>query len=186
MKASIVIAIGSLVVSGVSVAYSIISGKRYKALCDRLNKSIDDLCDKDLDIDISETVVNEIIERKVTEQLNASVPRVEQLIANTFSIKLRDEVKREIDSQYADIKTDVRREIKEQIGRIDIGDAKKHVIADAKDEAARMFREEYRYRMDELVEDASSEVKNIVKRAREDIDHIKDIHEMFASTTRSK
>lgn len=175
-----VVALVSLGASAAGTIYSIVSGRRYKKLCDRLNKSIDDLCNEDIEIDISSEVVDEIIERKVTEQLNASVPRVEQLVANKFSIALSDQVKREIGDAYKDIKPEVRQEIREQIGRLDIAEAKKEVLADAKDEAARLFREEYRYRMDEMVQTASEEIKDVVKRARTDISHVLDIHEMLS------
>lgn len=180
------IAVGSLVISGVSAAYSIISGKRYKKLCESLSLAIDDLYDKDIELDISEAVVNDIIDRKVEEQLNASVPRVEQLIANRFSVTLSDQVKCEIGDCYKDIKPEVKREIKEQIGRLDINEAKKEVLADAKDEAARLFREEYRYRMDELVDNAGEEIKDVVKRARTDISHVLDIHEMLSDFKHNK
>lgn len=173
---SVGISLASIGISGAGTIYSIVSGKRYNKLCDRLNQSIDDLYDKDIKIDISEQIVNEIIDKTVKEQLNASVPRVEQMVANAFAEQLKEQVKKEINAQYADIKAEVKKEIKDRIGHIDINEARKEVVAEAKDEAARLFREEYRYRMDQLVDNAGEEIKDVVKRAKTDISHALDIH----------
>ena len=188
MKAATVISLVSLGVAAAGTVFSIVSGKKYEKYLDRYNKVMADIESQDVNLSdyVREDMVNAIIDKKVTEQLNVSVPRVEQLVANTFNVNLKSEVKREIGSQYADIKSDVKREVKEQVGHIDISDVKRQVIAEAKEEAARFFRDECRYRLDELVSDASEEIQDIVKRAKKDIEHIQDIHEMFANTTRSK
>ena len=176
-----ILAAGSAIVSTAGAISSIATGKKYKKLCERLNTSVDAICKQDIKLDdlVTEEVVNAAIERKVKEQLDISVPKLEQSIKNTFAEQLRAEVRKEINAQYSDIKSEVKREIKDQIGRIDINEAKKEVLADAKENAARLFREEYKYRMDELVDNAGEEIKDVVKRARTDISHALDIHQML-------
>lgn len=142
MKVSTVISIASLAVAAVGTIYSIVSGKQFKKLCERLDTAIDDLKDENVVIDISDSVVNEAVERMVSEQVSLSVPRVEAKIRSDLTEKITSEVRKEINASYADIKTNVAREIKEQIGHIDISEVKKQVVADAKEEAAHRFQGE--------------------------------------------
>lgn len=170
LKPSTIISLIGLGVATIGTVYSIASGKRLKDVCRRLDVSIDDLVNKagkDIQLDISDKAVNEAIDRLISEQVAASAPRIEAKIRSDLYSKISDEVKREVNAQYNDIKTNVVREVKEKVGHIDISDVKKQVIADAKEEAAGRFRDE---------------LDNILERFNDQLSDVKKIYSSIAKT----
>ena len=143
MKLSIVLGVVSVGIATVGAIYSIVSGKRYKQLCEKFDTCIDDLCERDdLKIDISERIINEAIDKAVDKQVKITVPEVENNVRAELMTKVSSEVKKEVNASYESIKSNVAREIKQQVGNIDISEVKKQVVADAKEEAAGRFRDE--------------------------------------------
>lgn len=129
-------------VSCAALLYSRWSNKRLEKVCDNLDRAVDDLVDKDLNIDISHEIVESVVERQVSAFVNSTMPTY---VANarTEAVKsFKAEVQREINAQYNDIKSEVRREVADKVKHIDINDIKKQVIADAKQEAANRFHDE--------------------------------------------
>ena len=157
----------ALGVAGVSAIASIAatlhannSRKKLRSVCEKLDKSLDDLEKSDvIEVDISEEVVNIAVRDKVDKTVKEMVPPVTKKAIDECAGIFREEVKKEINSQYSDIKGEVKDEVRKQIGNIDINDAKKEVIKEAKDAANKKFAAE----LDGVVDKFSTEFVNIQK-----------------------
>lgn len=146
-------------ISFVATIVAVASGRKVKRVCENLDRSIEDLCKQDVSVDISKEVVdaavNELVKREVDKCSNA----VRLQVRHEMLADLRDKVSREVNAQYADIKSDVSKEVKDQVGRIDINEIKNRVVVEAKREAADRFQSS----LDEISKQYSQNLANMDK-----------------------
>ena len=130
-------------VSICSAAYAYLSGKRLKKVCEKLDKAVDDIAESDMvEVDISEALVNEALKVEVEKEAQYVVSRAAKETSNEIAKSFKSQIETEINKQYDDIKGEVTRQVKDRVGRIDLSDVKKRVIADATAEAAEKFHDE--------------------------------------------
>lgn len=130
----------------VSLVISIVSGrktnKKLEMISERINTSIDDLMNSEIEVDISDSIINTAVKKKTEEEVgkmaNAACSEAKKRVASEF----HDIIEREVNAQYDSVKNEVAAEIKRQVGRIDINEVKKQVVRQAKEEAMEKFHEE--------------------------------------------
>lgn len=153
----------SLLATGISLVAAIHTGnsrKKLRSVCETLGTSLDEIeKNNSVTVDLSDAVLELAVKDKVDKTVKEMVPPVAKKAVSECAGIFRDEVKREINAQYSDIKAEVKEEVRKQIGDIDINDAKKEVIKEAKDTANKKFVAE----LDGVVDKFSTEFVNIQK-----------------------
>ena len=129
-------------IAAVGALYAFFTKKKVDKVCKRLDTTIDDLSDKDMTIDISKEIVDAAVKERVDKEVRVMVPSACRQAIKEATGVFKEEVTREINAQYNDIKGEVAREVKQKVGNIDLNDVKKQVIADARAEADKTFRNE--------------------------------------------
>jgi hypothetical protein len=130
----------------VSLIVAILTGRKSKAtvqsISDRINVAVDDLMNSEIEVDISESIINTAVKKKTEEEVGrmttAACSEAKKKIAGEFY----DIISREVNAQYDSVKNEVAAEIKRQVGRIDINEVKKQVVRQAKEEAMERFHED--------------------------------------------
>lgn len=148
-----------LAVSGLALFYALKERNKIAKVCDNLDRSIKDLCNKDVAIDITDEVVDMVVREKVGKEVGRLIPKAAEEGRKQAISSFKDAVQREINAQYNDTKSEVRRAVQEKVGHIDINAVKRQVIEDAKEEAADRFRDE----LDGVLDNFNDELANIKK-----------------------
>lgn len=115
--------------------------KKIESVCKNLNSTIDKVANEDVEIDISETIITTAVEKKVNAEVTRMAKQAAEDAKKQVTGTFYDLISREVNAQYDSIKDEVARELRTQVGRLDINDIKKQVINKAKDEAAEKFRD---------------------------------------------
>lgn len=127
-----------LVLGGIGVAvlgYLVSTFNKMEKVCNNLNTSLDDLSKKSA-TDISEAVVNAAAERAVNHEAHKVVEGAVRKIMETEKDEIRKAVKKQTSSIYDSMRNDIKEEVKDQIGDIDITDLRREVVEEAKEAAA--------------------------------------------------
>jgi hypothetical protein len=154
-----VTSIVGLAISGLALLFALKERKKIDIVCENLDCSVKDLCKKDINIDISEEVVNMVVQERTNNEVAKFMPKAVESGRKEATALFKDAVQREINSQYADIKSEVRRSVQEKVGHIDISGVKRQVIEDAKEEAAERFHDE----LDGVLEKFNDELSSVKK-----------------------
>lgn len=151
--------LGAIAVGSVcAFIYSAVNGHRLKKVCEKLDKTVDDIAESDdIEVDISSELVNMALEKAVKRETEYAVARATKEVKDEIKRDISDKVQREVNAQYNDIKSEVAREVKEKVGRIDINEIKKKVIADAKEAALDKFQND----LDDVLDDFSDKLESI-------------------------
>ncbi len=158
---------GSLVVAGVTALVTFISRSKVERVCKTLDRTMDELSDKNLQVNVAQDIIDATVEREVKNSVARMIPKAIEIGRNSAINTFEDAVQREINEQYDSIKTDVAREVKAKVGNIDISGVKKQVIADAKEAAMEKFHgelEDVLSKFNDQLDDLSNIYSSIAKK----------------------
>jgi len=148
-----------LAVSGLALYFSLKERNKIETVCNNLDRSVKELCKKDIDIDISKEVVDIVVQEQAKKEVSKYLPKAVEAGRKEAIALFKDAVQKEINSQYSDIKSEVKRTVQNKVGYIDISGVRRQVIEDAKEEAAKRFHDE----LDGVLEKFNDELSSVKK-----------------------
>lgn len=144
---------------GVALLISVIASRKSTKVAKVIGKTIDDLSEKDIAADITKTLIEKAVDRNVKQQVENMLPGVATDAIKSARMAFKAVIEEEVNKQYADTKNEVKRALKERVGRIDISDVKREVVEDAKEEAEDKFRDE----LDNVLESFNNKLEDVGK-----------------------
>lgn len=123
-----------IITAAIGVGYGIGQKRKVDDISDLLNKKIDEIAG-DVDVDISDAVIDEAVKVAVNREAKAAVQKAVSSIISSTKAEMANQITLEIDRQKAAIKDDVTKEVTRQVARLSINDLKDTVVEQAKTEA---------------------------------------------------
>ena len=125
-----------------------------KALSNAISKIEDGI-----EVDISEDLVREATERAVEKAANNAASAAVTAVRNEFHQEIRSEVRHAVEKEKTLMRDDIKSQIKKEVGYIDISDAKKEVLEEAKQEVMDHLNEN----LDLVLAEHNKELEHIQK-----------------------
>lgn len=154
----LVIGFCGLVVGLIGVGYAIGSRKKLGDVADKLNKSIDELSN-DMEVDIPQCVIDKAVNKAVEREVERRVRVASKEAVTKVSTDIHKSIADSVNKAYSDIDRSVKAEIKKQIALIDIREARREVIAEAKKTVAEKFESD----LDDILENYKDELATVSK-----------------------
>lgn len=132
-------------------------GKQINKVTDMIGATVDELADG-VEVDIAKEFIEEATKRHVERRVDQMLPGVKNDVVRSATEAFKAAVDSEINKQYIDTRGEVKRALKERIGRIDIDSVKREVIEESEAWAKDQFKEDLSRVVDKYVdrlEDAS-------------------------------
>ena len=154
----------SAVAAGV-IASIVYSNNRAKKTEERFLRAVDDAAEKlsgEIEVDIPEEMVNRALQIAIVRDSEKFVKQAVTAIQKETTNNLETEIKTEVNKAYSDVKSQIREKLNAAVGKVDISEVRKEVVADAKYEAAKRLRSD----MDDILND----YKKSVEKAKEELE----------------
>lgn len=161
--ADIIMGIGLPVLGAIGIGYGVGSRRKTKNVEEKLNKAIRDLSD-DIEIDISDKIVNAAIERAVDREVSFAVKRA----ANDI---VRTEVNKSVSEERDYIKNEVLEQTKKAAAAIDVAKLQNEVRVAAKEKVLSKF---------------DDDMNDILEKYNRDLDNVSKIYSSIAKTIADK
>ena len=145
-------AIGASVISaGTSLGVGIWKQKRLEDSIDKLSKTIT--------IDVEDEYIHKIVKASVDRVSKKKIEEATAIAVNEIRSDMSAQIRKEINANYKDLKASVKAEMERQLGRIDLNDIRKEIIAEGREKAREQFKQDY----DKILEDYNENLNNIKK-----------------------
>lgn len=154
----------SAVAAGV-IASIVYSNNRARKTEERFLRAVDDAAEKlsgEIEVDIPEEMVNRALQIAIVRDSEKFVKQAVANIQKETTNNLETEIKTEVNKAYSDVKSQIREKLNTAVGKVDISEVRKEVVADAKYEAAKRLRSD----MDDILND----YKKSVEKAKEELE----------------
>lgn len=154
----------SAVAAGV-IASIVYSNNRARKTEERFLRAVDDAAEKlsgEIEVDIPEDMVNRALQIAIVRDSEKFVKQAVAAIQKETTNNLETEIKTEVNKAYSDVKSQIREKLNAAVGKVDISEVRKEVVADAKYEAAKRLRSD----MDDILND----YKKSVEKAKEELE----------------
>ena len=145
----IIAAAVSVISAGVGTGISIYNNKKLDESIEKLSKTVT--------IDVDDAYIHEIVEKAVNREASARIAVEARNAAAAIRSDMSSKIQKEINKSYADLKSQVKAEMEKQLGRIDLDDIRKEIIAEGREEAKKQFKND----LDKIVELQNDNLKNI-------------------------
>lgn len=147
------------IVFGVAgIAYALYTSHKMKNICNKLDKSIDDVA-ANVKVDISNVIIDTAVEKAVEKEAGVAVKKATDKAVKDIHDDISKEVKTAVREHYSNLKEDVAKEMRKQVGEIDIREIKEDVIDKAKDQLAAKFDNS----LDDLLDKYNKDLANVSK-----------------------
>ena len=142
------------VIGLVGAGYAVGVHCKMNALAKKLDSKIDRLAD-DAAIQIPEYIIKDAVDKAVVNRTDYAIQRATSAAITDIHAETARQVKSAINKEYVTLQGSVKKEIKDQLGRIDISDLREEV----KDEAKNHLAES----MEDILDDFNDNLKNVKK-----------------------
>lgn len=88
---------------------------------EKMDKAVNELS-KNIDVDISDSIVNKAVEKAVDRAASEAVYKESRNAVNLIKADIHSEVKKAVNMAYSDLKGDVAKEMDRQVANIDLKD----------------------------------------------------------------
>lgn len=145
-----VIATGVAVISaGVSTGVGIWKQKKLEDSIETLSKTVT--------VDVDDAYIHKIVEQAVDREVHDRVAIEAKAATAAIKSDMSKKIQKEINKAYSDLKSQVKEEMEKQVGRIDLDEIRKEIIAEGREEAKKQFKND----LDKIVELQNDNLKNI-------------------------
>lgn len=156
-----------LLIFGVAgITYALYTSHKMKNICAKLDKSIDDVS-ANVNVDISDVIIDTAVEKAVDKEAGVAVKKATEKAVKDIQSDISKEVKTAVREHYANLKEDVAKEMRKQVGEIDIREIREDVVNKAKEQLAAKF--------DDNLED-------LLTKFNGDLDNVSKIYRSIAKT----
>jgi len=122
----------------------------------QLERSIETLS-KTVTIDVADDYIHQIVEQAVDREAAARIRVAANDAVSDIKADMSKKIQKEVNKAYADLKASVKAEVEKQVGRIDLDDIRKEIIAEGREEARKQFKND----LDKIVELQNDNLRNI-------------------------
>ena len=139
----------SIISAGVTAGVSLWKQKKLEESIEKLSNTVT--------VEVEDDYIHQIVEKAVEKEVSARV-RIEAASAvAAVKADMSKKIQKEINNSYKDLKSQVKAEMEKQIGRIDLDDIRKEIIAEGREEAKKQFKND----LDKIVELQNDNLRNI-------------------------
>lgn len=139
----------------VAIGYAIGTHTKLAKVSERLDKSIDLLAD-DMEIDISEDLVNKAVEKAVQAEAKRAVELATRESITTLKREIHSQVLTAVNTEYDNLKDSVLKEITTEAAKIDASRVRRDVEKAAKEAALKKFDDN----LDDILEKFNDSLDN--------------------------
>ena len=139
----------SVVSSGACIGFTLWEHKKMDNAIDKLSNTIT--------VDVEDAYIHQIVEQAVKRETAARIATESKAAVAAIREDMGKKIQKEINKSYSDLKASVKKQMEEQIGRIDLDDIRKEIIAEGREEASKQFKKD----LDKIVELQNDNLKNI-------------------------
>lgn len=145
-----VIATGVAVISaGVSTGVGIWNKKQLDASIEKLSKTVT--------VEVEDAYIHQIVEQAVERETDARIAAEAKSAVALIRSDMNTRIQKEINKAYSDLKSQVKAEMERQVGKIDLDDIRKEIIAEGREQAKEQFKRD----LDKIVELQNDNLRNI-------------------------
>ena len=145
----IIMTAGAMISAGVSTGVAIWKQKQLDASIEKLSETVT--------VDVDDAYIHKIVEKAVDKEVKERVVIEARSAVSAIRSDMAQKIQKEINKNYADLKAQVKAEMEKQLGRIDLDDIRKEIIAEGREEAKKQFKND----LDKIVELQNDNLKNI-------------------------
>lgn len=109
--------------------------------CAKLNVTFDDLS-KATNVEISDAVVQEAVKKAAYDKANAVCAQAAQNVTVKIQRDMHEVISDYVEDAYKNVKGDVKNQLRQEIGKLNLKEIRKEVIKEAKEKAAEKFEED--------------------------------------------
>ena len=145
----IVMTIGAVVSAGVTTGTAIWKQKKLEASIEKLSKTVT--------VDVDDEYIHQIVEKAVKKEASARITAEAKTAVAEIRADMNKKIQKEVNNAYKDLRASVKEEMERQVGRIDLDDIRKEIIAEGREQAKEQFKKD----LDKIVELQNDNLKNI-------------------------
>lgn len=123
------------------VVYALDANRKLKAISDKLNVAVRDLVDN-ANIDISESLVNDAVEREVRKEVKYHVERAANKAAGDIVKEYKSDIQTAVDDEFKLQKSELTKTLRRKIDDVDINEIKREVKIEAKSYVAEKLKKD--------------------------------------------
>ena len=142
----------------VGVGYAIYVSRKMNKICDKIDKSVDDLA-KRTDVDIPEALIETAVLKAVDREVGTAVKNASDNAVRVVTGDIRSQVRTAVETKYDDIRVSVSDELAKRVASIDMVKFDKEV----KEKAEQKILEKFDGNLDELLTKFNRELDNVTK-----------------------
>ena len=141
-----------------TIIYAIDVTLKLNNVAKKLDKSVSEIVNT-TGIDIPDEVIDSAVEKAVERNVSLHVKNTCKTAVNNMESDINREIKEAITLEFNRQKDSIKKQIKHQIGEIDISEVKEEVIAEAKEAAQEQFQED----LDDIVEKHNDNLESMTR-----------------------
>ena len=139
----------AVISSGTSVGITLWKQKKLEESIDKLSKTVT--------VEVEDAYIHQIVEQAVKKETSARIAAESKAAVALIRDDMSKKIQKEINKSYSDLKASVKKQMEEQVGKIDLDDIRKEIIAEGREEASNQFKKD----LDKIVELQNDNLKNI-------------------------
>lgn len=138
-------AVSSIVITGVSIWKQ----KKMEESIEKFSNTIT--------VDIEDEYIERIIQKSVDRNTKDRITVMSKVAVEEIRADIYKEVKKEINKQYSDIKASVKQQVEKEVGKLDLADIRKEIIAEGREKASAEFKKD----LDKVIEQYNDNLNQI-------------------------
>lgn len=170
----------SIAVSGVALLLGYISKKHTEESRKRLDGALHDIVSNGAELHVDQELVNKCVKDKAEKETVRMMPECMADARREASRIFREEIQKEISSQYTDIKASVKEKVAAKVGAIDVSDIRKEIVEAGKHEIKQalfddisQMKRDFKDDLDDIIDDLKDDAEDKIE------DKIGDIVDRF-------
>ena len=163
------------------IGYGVSKSQENRRLADTIGRKVDELS-KNIDLDISDAVVNEAVKRAVDRELKNLTSRIGEDTKKQFKHDLYTQVKAEVDKATTDIRGKVADEIGKQVSYLSVEKLKEQAV----EKASERLSEKLEDTADKLSDKYEEKLEGILDKYTDQLDSVTDIYSAISGRLNRK
>lgn len=138
------------------VAYALDANRKLKAVSEKLNMTVKDLVNG-IDINVSESLVNDAVEREVRKEVKYYVEKAANKAAGDIVKEYKSDIQTAVDDEFKLQKGELAKTLRRKIDDVDINEIKREVKIEAKSYVAEKLKKD----LDEISDKYTDQIESM-------------------------
>ena len=139
----------AVISAGVSTGIGIWKQKKLEESIVKLSKTVT--------VEVEDDYIHQIVEKAVKKEAASRISAEARIAVADIKADMSKKIQKEISAAYKDLRASVKEEMEKQVGRIDLDDIRKEIVAEGREQAKEQFKKD----LDKIVELQNDNLKNI-------------------------